>query len=282
MDNLMEEENPEMKLRIQSRLGVCEVCANSNAKYTCPACEVKTCSLPCTKIHKIELDCSGIRNKVLFKPLKKLGDMDLHSDYSLLEETNRSLEVISKRYKSFSYISHGEKERCNKLINEAASRNVRLQLLPTKFTKHKKNSTYLNWKSNELFWMVQWVFPEADNFTAFDNRVKDTTTLIEAVSKYIVEDKASEDVREKLSIYHKLGQEIKILFKAEKLPGDKFFLMNPQKSISDNLMHKIVVEYPVFHVILGDNVGKYEFVHLVSKKKENKNLLMNSEEEMEA
>lgn len=61
------------------RLGFCEVCAKNSAIYCCPECEVKTCSLPCVNIHKKELECNGIRNRVKFKPLTTFTNMDLQN-----------------------------------------------------------------------------------------------------------------------------------------------------------------------------------------------------------
>ena len=61
------------------RLGNCEVCDAKVSKYTCPRCEVKSCSLDCVNIHKIELECDGLRSKTLYKPLKKYSNLDLLS-----------------------------------------------------------------------------------------------------------------------------------------------------------------------------------------------------------
>lgn len=61
------------------RLGNCEVCDAEVSKYTCPRCEVKTCSLSCVKIHKFELECSGIRDRTAFKSMKKFSNLDLLS-----------------------------------------------------------------------------------------------------------------------------------------------------------------------------------------------------------
>lgn len=64
---------------IPRRLEECEVCGGAQAKYTCPKCEVRTCSLDCVKIHKKELSCDGIRDKTKFVPLKGFTDLDLLS-----------------------------------------------------------------------------------------------------------------------------------------------------------------------------------------------------------
>lgn len=70
------------------RLEDCEVCGTTKAKYTCPKCEVRTCSLGCVKLHKKELDCDGIRDKTKFIPLASFADLDLLSGkifFSLLK-----------------------------------------------------------------------------------------------------------------------------------------------------------------------------------------------------
>lgn len=80
------------------RLGLCEVCGFHDAKYTCPKCEVKTCGLQCNKIHKLELECDGIRNRTKFVPLNKFTNFDLSSDYKLLEEISRNVEGYKKNF----------------------------------------------------------------------------------------------------------------------------------------------------------------------------------------
>lgn len=103
---------PTLMCSFSFRLGNCEVCNANESKYTCPRCEVKTCSLNCVKIHKTELECSGIRDKTLFKARDKFTNLDLlsgkantlrnlqtlpasltndRSDYRLMEDISRSV-----------------------------------------------------------------------------------------------------------------------------------------------------------------------------------------------
>ncbi|KAG8034464.1 hypothetical protein G9C98_007540 [Cotesia typhae] len=63
-----------------TKLEKCEVCDKIQAKYTCPKCEVRTCSLACCRVHKKDLDCNGIRDKTKFIPLNKFTDLDLISE----------------------------------------------------------------------------------------------------------------------------------------------------------------------------------------------------------
>lgn len=67
---------------ISSRLGMCSVCALTAAKYTCPRCGVKTCSLPCVKSHKKDAGgCSGVRDKTVMVLKEDMDNLTLLSDY---------------------------------------------------------------------------------------------------------------------------------------------------------------------------------------------------------
>lgn len=83
--------------KIIFRLNVCEVCAVNDAKYSCPRCEVKTCCLKCSQIHKKELDCIGERDRTKFIPVNKFTNIDLSSDYRLLEEISRNIVGYRKK-----------------------------------------------------------------------------------------------------------------------------------------------------------------------------------------
>lgn len=64
-----------------------------SAKYKCPKCLTRTCSLECSQMHKINLDCNGIRDEIRFVPAKDLNQ-ELQRDFCLLEGIRKKL--ISK------------------------------------------------------------------------------------------------------------------------------------------------------------------------------------------
>ncbi|KAL1131564.1 hypothetical protein AAG570_011180, partial [Ranatra chinensis] len=152
------------------RLGQCEVCDKNSAKYTCPECEVKTCCIGCVNIHKKELECTGIRNRVKYKSLHNFTNLDLQNDYILLEEIARFSDQAAKG------ISHKKQnlpvlQVLYKLKEAAKRRRVRLLFLPFRFSSHKNNTTFLEWKTDTLHWKVQWIFPHADFLECVDERL---------------------------------------------------------------------------------------------------------------
>ena len=70
----------------------CSQCTEVDAKYTCPRCAFKTCSLGCSRQHKEKTGCNGERNKAAYVPMKEYGWGTLMDDYTFLESVGRQTE----------------------------------------------------------------------------------------------------------------------------------------------------------------------------------------------
>lgn len=53
---------------------LCAVCQKTPYKYRCPKCDMRTCSLPCSKEHKEVKQCDGVRPP--YQPVSKLSQFD--------------------------------------------------------------------------------------------------------------------------------------------------------------------------------------------------------------
>ncbi|CAJ0589759.1 unnamed protein product [Cylicocyclus nassatus] len=53
---------------------LCAMCQKVPHKYRCPKCDLRTCSVDCSKKHKEERDCDGVRPP--FEPVSKLSQFD--------------------------------------------------------------------------------------------------------------------------------------------------------------------------------------------------------------
>ncbi|RUS17144.1 hypothetical protein BC937DRAFT_90371 [Endogone sp. FLAS-F59071] len=56
---------------------VCHQCHANLPKYKCPRCSMRTCSLECSKQHKVTTACSGERSKTHFVPMSKYGEQEM-------------------------------------------------------------------------------------------------------------------------------------------------------------------------------------------------------------
>ena len=80
------------KAAAQRQSPICVICQTNAAIYTCPRCNLRTCSLPCSNKHKtLGNGCSGIRNKAAYVPMNQYGYAALMNDYTFLEEVGRKV-----------------------------------------------------------------------------------------------------------------------------------------------------------------------------------------------
>ena len=91
---------------------ICSICVKNPAKYTCPRCSVRTCSLPCSQTHKTQGEgCSGVRNKAAYVPMNQYGYMSLMNDYTFLEDVGRQVAEWGREIVQGGYSHSGENSR---------------------------------------------------------------------------------------------------------------------------------------------------------------------------
>lgn len=62
-------------------------------KYRCPRCSTRTCSLPCTRRHKLWSECSGVRDPAAYLKRKELTtESAFDRDFNFITGIERSLE----------------------------------------------------------------------------------------------------------------------------------------------------------------------------------------------
>ncbi|KAB0802488.1 hypothetical protein PPYR_04674 [Photinus pyralis] len=243
-----------------SKLGSCEVCARNEAQYTCPRCEVKTCCLACAKVHKQELECSGIRDRTKYIPINKFTNLDLSSDYRLLEEITRSVDLLKKNSsRKPTRLNHELPNHLYKLSKATTARKTTLKFLPRNFVRHKRNTTRLHFASDVVYWHIDWIFPNADNLKLCDDNVPETERLSTLTHRHLANE--NKLIRERLQYYIAVDLPgIKLLLKAEQKPGQKYYELDPLESLKDNLRNKIIIEYPTIHVVLKEHLHLYDVI----------------------
>ncbi|KAL1465091.1 hypothetical protein WDU94_004685 [Cyamophila willieti] len=239
------------------RLGYCEVCAVKPAKYTCPKCELKTCCLNCVNIHKRELECDGVRNKVKFVPMQKFSSLELQNDFNLLEQVSNSLFKYKRDpVKNSGFLSYNNLPFPLHILRKYAfMRKTQLRFLPKLFTKHKLNTSCVY--KHKLYWRVEWVFVSA-NIKHIDEKLIDSTRLCVAMKTPLE--------NPELAFYQSAGTNgLLVLMKVERSP--KYYILDSSLSIAENLRNKVILEFPIFYVIFSyekdmfdiedvENIGK--------------------------
>lgn len=257
---LQTEHNQENNTKISKPVVKCEICGLSDARYRCPGCHMQTCSVSCVKQHKQISGCTGQRDKTSYVPIREFTETHLLSDYRFLEEAGRKVDIASKDARRFH--SKSRPIRVTTFLKHARQRGVDLRLMPYPMTKRKINTSIYQYASKSVHWRVEWVFPH-EQLTFIDKGFKDSQLLTEGVERHIqaylqshtsscLQASNAVQIHPDLSLYtEEGGHSYHILMKVEGLPGKKerFYKMDIDKSLCDNLCGKRVIEFPRLLVI---------------------------------
>ena len=235
----------------------CWSCKINIAKYKCPRCSIRTCSVACVKHHKKLIDCNGIRYRTGFVSKADFNENNLLGDYRFLEEINQKLRpsaqdenVIGSMYK----FSNGKKMQ----IKQARSMGIELQMMPNNMSRKKMNTTFFNKGKNQFLWHVEWIFSSQDKIVHHDRRVMDSTPLKEAVKKFIsVKEGSRFDCR--LSAFMDISQDVKFFLKKQPCPANKilYYQLDGEKGLRYNLKGKTIIEFPTVYVAVPNTFCHY-------------------------
>ncbi|KAI5965294.1 BCD1 [Candida pseudojiufengensis] len=261
---------------MEQSVGKCAICQTNQFKYTCPACEIKSCSLNCYKTHQAQTSCTGKIDNTKFINQEELSrnPNHLNRDYNFLLQVDRKIQLSKedlknnaknvfrkskndlqpnrKRFKkSTNDIEDSRKILVNKVFNDPPTttkrENTLVIQLPTGMQRSISNKTSYDKKSNAFVWTIEWKLldksgMEITNFTSF--RLKENLTLKEAIPINILNNHNWSN-KDGLKFYLK---------NVLNTPKDSVIELDENSSISLALSNKIVLEYPTIYVTQDENV----------------------------
>ncbi|XP_037063065.1 box C/D snoRNA protein 1 isoform X3 [Peromyscus leucopus] len=268
MDDRKVKEEPQMNPRVGCKrklaMSRCQTCGTEEAKYRCPRCLRYSCSLPCVKKHKAELPCNGVRDKTAYVSLQHFTEMNLLSDYRFLEDVARTADQVSRdtflrRPKRKKYLFF--------MKNRARKQGIFLRLLPNGFSKRKENSTVFDHRKQQFFWHVKLQFPQSQA-EYVEKRVPDDKTINEILKPYIDPEKSDPVIRQRLKAYVHSKTGVQILMRVENMQQNfvRYYELDPNKSLLDNLRNKVIIEYPTLHVVLKGSSNDMQLLHQVKSE----------------
>jgi len=247
----------------------CSLCPNPS-KYKCPKCEARTCSLACVTAHKAATACDGRRDRTKFVAMGEMGDMEVVSDYRLLEEVSRGLDSCrrdkirrSTRQGTETLRAPPLPRQLQRLQHQARARGVRLRLLPPHFVRRKENTSAWDNKARQVAWRVELVFPHCSGGArrVILPRVLERTKLWRLVEEQV--EGAVEGEEDQFLLYKAVSYGgVSLFLRAEGLPAAgeaprRFHPLDLKRSLKTNLRNKAVVEHPVIHVVLREEECNY-------------------------
>jgi hypothetical protein len=123
----------------------CSQCEAAAARYTCPGCAARTCSVPCAKAHKAATGCSGVRNPAAFVPMNAYSYGSLMSDYTFLEDLGRKSDGVKAGHGDDGRGGQKARDRERVLRNELTKAGFgAVRWLPPGMEAKRQNQTRFN------------------------------------------------------------------------------------------------------------------------------------------
>ncbi|KAJ2531313.1 Box C/D snoRNA accumulation [Coemansia sp. RSA 1935] len=161
---------------------LCEQCQQIPAKYKCPGCLVRTCSLACSKTHKSEANCSGQRDKAVFVKRADYDANTMMSDYGFLQDLTRDHALLLRdaheqgvaqvkqkgRAGQNNTVSHGDgppnvpldRSQRNIVSRAKEQRQVMIRYMSPGIKRHQQNKTIWVSAKSRLVWTLEIAIPE--------------------------------------------------------------------------------------------------------------------------
>ncbi|KAK2744848.1 hypothetical protein FQN57_004172 [Myotisia sp. PD_48] len=170
---------------------LCTICHIDAWKYKCPRCDTRTCSLACSKRHKVWSQCSGIRDPASYLKRKDLNTpAAFDKDFNFITGIERSLERADRdaehRGIPLPSSSKNGKRRHDPIKGEVAlqkglyNSGVHIVKAPKGISRNVLNGTNWNKKQKCLNWTTEWIFPGGKKVLS---RFAESITLDTALSR---------------------------------------------------------------------------------------------------
>ncbi|OQR68543.1 box C/D snoRNA protein 1-like [Tropilaelaps mercedesae] len=234
----------------------CAVC-HKEARYCCPKCALRTCSLNCVRAHKAQTGCNGIRDRAAFIPMNKFTDLNLLSDYRFLEESARTIDNAMRN----PMVKPHQREKlsqnlCN--IQKFVWRRTRISLhfLPQMFTRHKLNRTSI--KRSILYWTLELHAPQGQ-LIVIKHDIASSRMLKDIITQFL-EDLSVAEKERASGLVNASTCDICVLMKVLGRPvnDERYIELNIDISLEENLQGKRLLEFPTLIIVTSDHRGAFQ------------------------
>ncbi|KAJ1894617.1 Box C/D snoRNA accumulation [Kickxella alabastrina] len=165
----------------------CEQCGSQTAKYKCPGCMLRTCSLACSKSHKSSTNCSGTRDKTKFIKRAEYDANTLMSDYGFLQDIAREHVNLTHEVQDLKILAQNKaipdsrrpagpqadnttggpvvvlgRAQKNVVARAKTQRQVQIRYMSPGIQRSKLNRTIWASRWSRLVWTLEIVIPELD------------------------------------------------------------------------------------------------------------------------
>ncbi|KAK6539799.1 hypothetical protein TWF694_009990 [Orbilia ellipsospora] len=236
---------------------LCSVCFEADFKYACPVCPARTCSVACSKRHKLRASCDGRRRPSAFKTKSDLQQPhQVAADFDFLDSIQRSLNLATPTTDTTGeHQLHTDKQARERCL----AQGVRVLNAPPNSSRAKRNKTSSRQcgpdSESTIVWTVDWVLDDAKNTITIE--MDENLRLRDAFQDRVIDSirhMASSPFTESFSLESAQVPLEEIEFRLQTLdPVNKSATLSPLVStntLSQALVNTTILEYPSIWVSL--------------------------------
>ncbi|KAI9599186.1 hypothetical protein BDF19DRAFT_430361 [Syncephalis fuscata] len=249
---------------------LCTCCQQVTAKYRCPRCDARTCSLVCVNTHKETSGCSGKRDRTQYVSMKTFDVNQLASDIGFLEEVERErdmaergLEESVKHQQQKELMNRSRRQRTPLTRSERIAKwayercQVKVRCLPTGMKRQQENKTSWDGRQKYMLWTVQVEF----GITSFDKATTPSTQqlLLHRISDTMLLRDIIQSAREKIGgkCTTPTNDMERILLRQVDTPANAPGYIELPSSIPlyKALTAQVLIEYPTLYVVSANEAA---------------------------
>lgn len=247
----------------------CAICVEKKARYTCPACNTKTCSLECVQRHKRRAECSGVADAAKFVPNKELAANPLliNRDYNYLLNFERRVQLgksdIKSTAKPFFRRQTPQNSAKRRRVETSDRRmnavnikfptqpatslkreNTLVVHVPAGMARSTQNKSGFDKKLSKFTWTVEWVLVDEKGAIypgVLSFRLREDAPLHELVPVAVLGKKIGQEL-----------DEANLLFYLDSCvsPTRSAFCLERTQTLTEAITNRVVLEYPTIYVCL--------------------------------
>lgn len=219
---------------------LCQICGKNISKYTCPLCKIQTCSLECVKLHKKQLNCSGVKPKSQFVPLEKMDAEMLMKDCALIDQVQTS--VLDSKAK---FPKQKKPKWQKQLKKECQDEGITICFLPHALSRSQENRTRCK-DQNVIYWTCRFRFHDENNeivYNALINDINENSPMGDVL-------RAIQETSPNDYVAHIDLNQFDLLLVAEGAPGGGHYeIQDLSFTLSEDLFGKTIIEFPIFDIV---------------------------------
>ncbi|KRX97233.1 Box C/D snoRNA protein 1 [Trichinella pseudospiralis] len=241
----------------------CDIC-KKNARYCCPACQARSCSLECVKKHKKLINCDGLACRTRFVSMQNYSTVNFMQDFNILMEAAGKYDHFRETMASY-YKKHNVQQQDRNLQSNCRSNGILLVRLPHYCYKNLRNKSFYNKRADTSFWSVEFIFHFNNNpVSVICDKIPNSLSLL-TLLKNLFKPKPNSEFAEQSALLNNYANNINLndlrcFIKVEQnwwTKDDRYYAVDMNSSLIEILKDKIVVEFPTFHICRSENANKF-------------------------